>query len=151
MLTNSFPIMNWRTFAKSAFSAAAAAASLPVLSSGNHQTDSNASHSKNSFAIKFAPHDGHFKHSTGKNTLDQIRYAHYHGFTACTLRSGDMSTKTCLIARIYPHALRVLKRRIAPKTINNKLHAVTIPWILAATTWTLGVFQTTKAMATVAT
>ncbi|MGY8695828.1 MAG: hydroxypyruvate isomerase family protein [Verrucomicrobiia bacterium] len=74
--------MNRRTFTRTAISAAAVA-SLPAITLANHhETNSGASHSKNSFKMKFAPHLGHFKHAAGKEILDQIRYAHDQGFTA---------------------------------------------------------------------
>ena len=67
--------MNRRTFTKSAL-AAAGLGSLPAMratagTGGNEP-----------FKMKFAPHDGHFKHHAGGNVLDQIRCAHDLGFRA---------------------------------------------------------------------
>ncbi len=74
--------MNRRTFAKTAITAAAAA-SLPTASFGDHhKTDAKMPRSHRSFNMKFAPHDGQFKHAAGKDVLDQIRYAYDQGYTA---------------------------------------------------------------------
>jgi len=73
--------MNRRTFAKTAMTAAVA--SLPAAAFGNHhETPSGGSRSNASFTMNFAPHNGQFKHSAGKEILDQIRYAYDQGFTA---------------------------------------------------------------------
>ena len=42
----------------------------------------NATNSSEPFQLKYAPHFGMFRHSAGDDLVDQIRFAHDHGFRA---------------------------------------------------------------------
>ncbi|OUW15960.1 MAG: hypothetical protein CBD18_07790 [Opitutales bacterium TMED158] len=69
--------MNRRSFAKLALSSSAA---IPLASTVFGASGVPAGTPP--FRLNFAPHYGHFKHSAGKNILDQIRFAQDQGFTA---------------------------------------------------------------------
>ncbi len=78
MTQNNHPNPDRRTFLTAA-TAATAAASLAVASSGVAAAQENTS---KKFSMKFAPHPGMFKASAGKDVIDQINFCHEQGFTA---------------------------------------------------------------------
>jgi hydroxypyruvate isomerase len=70
--------MNRRQFIKDGALATAASGLILNSASAAH----HASKPAKSFKLKYAPHPGHFKHTVGEDTLDQIKFAHDNGFTA---------------------------------------------------------------------
>lgn len=70
--------MERRRFIQNGFLTAAAVSTTPLWSS----TSESSSLKPNPFKMKFAPHDGMFKHHGGDNILDQVRFAADQGFTA---------------------------------------------------------------------
>jgi hydroxypyruvate isomerase len=71
--------MKRRTFVQNALLTTAVSTLIAPLSFG--QT-SLLKPSKNTFKLKFAPHDGMFKHHAGNAILDQIKFMSNQGFTA---------------------------------------------------------------------
>lgn len=71
--------MNRRTFVQNTLLTASASALASPLVFGQ---SSSAITNKVTFKLKFAPHDGMFKHHAGNSILDQIKFMSDQGFTA---------------------------------------------------------------------
>jgi hydroxypyruvate isomerase len=71
--------MNRRTFVKNTLLTASTTALVTPLAFGK---SSSAFTNKETFKLKFAPHDGMFKHHAGDSILDQIKFMSDQGFTA---------------------------------------------------------------------
>lgn len=68
--------MNRRQFIKSGSIAAAASAVINTASAASHAGKAKP------FKLKYAPHQNHFKLHAGDDIIDQIKFAHDHGFRA---------------------------------------------------------------------
>ncbi len=82
--------MNRRQFIKDGALATAASGLILNSASAAH----HASKPAKPFKLKYAPHPGHFKHTVGEGTLDQIKFAHDNGFTAWEFNGLPKETTT---------------------------------------------------------
>ncbi len=75
-----FNAVKRRNFIQKSLLAGAAIAATPTDIFSNPEV--NRQHPKSSFKLKYAPHDGMFRHSAGSDILDQLRFMADQSFTA---------------------------------------------------------------------
>ncbi len=74
--------MKRREFLATGAAAAASLTAAGVAAADGHADDEKPAKPGGAFKLKYAPHQGHFKHHAGDDVLDQIQFAADQGFSA---------------------------------------------------------------------